>query len=122
MKKIIIIIACLLFYKGSLLFANNTENQIDFEIQIIDDTPTYPGNSKSPMRTPSVYLNNHVLSFCQIFSDVIPVELINEEDNIVYTTWLMPGETTINLPSSFTGHFTLRLTIGAFYFLGDITL
>ena len=87
-----------------------------------DHGNTLPGETKTPIRPLRGILSNHELTINLIFDDIIPVELINEEDNIVYTTWLMPGETTINLPSSFTGHFTLRLTIGAFYFLGDILL
>ena len=88
----------------------------------IDHGNTLPGETKAPVRPLKGLLSNNVLIFDHAFSDVIPVELIDENDNIVYTTWLMPGETTITLPSSLTGNFTLRLTIGAFYFLGDITL
>jgi hypothetical protein len=98
----------------------------DFEVYLtatkIDHGNTLPGETKTPIRPLRGILSNHELTFNLIFDDLIPVELIDEEDNIVYTTWLMPGETTLTLPSSFTGLFTLRLTIGAFYFLGDIVL
>ena len=50
------------------------------------------------------------------------MELFDEDENLVYTDWLAPGQTSLVFPSTFTGEYAIRLTVGSVYYIGVIEL
>ena len=69
-----------------------------------------------------VELDNNALTFNYGFDQVITVELLDEDENVVYTDWLAPGQTTLTFPNTLSGEYTIRLTVGSIYYIGVIEL
>ncbi len=89
---------------------------------IIDETPIYPGKPKAPARPLTIDITGHTLTLFYPFEEIISVELFDEDENLVYTDWLAPGQTSLVFPSTFTGEYTIRLTVGSVYYIGVIDL
>ena len=117
MRKIIV--ACCLFAVSMGTFAGSI-------------IPLYPRQAppvlkgKGPHRMPSrpltVELENYTLTFGYGFDEVVTIELLDEDENVVYTDWLASGQTTLTFPTSLAGEYTIRLTVGSVYYIGVIEL
>ncbi len=97
-------------------------NDVHFYVSIIDISMEGPGNTKSPIHPLTATLDDHTLTFYSSFEEIIPVELLDEDENVVYTDWLAPCQTSLVFPSTFTGEHTIRLTVGSVYYIGVIEL
>ena len=95
---------------------------IPLQVCCLDDERIGHGYPKSPDETPTVYLDDHTLSFSYAFNDIVPVELLDEDENVVYTDWLYPGQTSLVFPNTLTDEYTIRLTVGSRYYIGVIEL
>jgi len=86
--------------------------------------PLKSGNwmPRAPQRPLIVELENYTLSFGYGFDEVVTVELLDEDEDVAYTDWLTPGQTTLVFPDTFTGEYTIRLTVGSVYYIGVIEL
>lgn len=100
----------------------NAMDLIPLQVRFIDDERIGHGYPKSPTKTPTVYIDNHSLYFSDTFCVIVPVELLDEDENVVYTDWLAPGQTTITFPNTLSGEYTIRLTVGSIYYIGVIEL
>ena len=89
---------------------------------IIDETPIYPGKPKAPARPLIIDITGHTLTFPYAFCEMVTVELLDDDENLVYTDWLAPGQTTLVFPNTLTGEYTIRLTVGSVYYIGVIEL
>ena len=83
---------------------------------------------RTPVQAPTVYLDGHTLTFLYAFSEDIEVQLLDpdtlddDEPTVVYSTAMYAGAQTVNLPTTYTGDYVLRLVVGSWYFIGEITL
>jgi len=77
---------------------------------------------RAPQRPLMVEFDNYTLSFGYGFDEVATVELHDEDENVVYTDWLAPGQTTLTFPTSLAGEYTIRLTVGTMCYIGVIEL
>ena len=86
--------------------------------------PLKSGNwmPRAPQRPLMVEFDNYTLSFGYGFDEVATVELHDEDENVVYTDWLAPGQTTLTFPTSLAGEYTIRLTVGTMCYIGVIEL
>ena len=86
--------------------------------------PLKSGNwmPRAPQRPLMVEFDNYTLSFGYSFDEAVTVELLNEDNDVVYTNWLTPGQTTLVCPDTFTGEYTIRLTVGSICYIGVIEL
>lgn len=82
-------------------------------------TPQYP---KAPPRPLTVDITSHTLTFYSAFEDVVTVTLLDEDENVVYTDWLAPNQTSLVFPDTLMGEYTIRLTVGSRYYIGAIEL
>lgn len=89
-----------------------------------DNNPLNNGNwmPRAPLRPLMVELDNNALTFNYGFDQVITVELLDEDENVVYTDWLAPGQTALTFPNTLSGEYTIRLTVGSIYYIGVIEL
>lgn len=55
-------------------------------------TPLYP---KAPARPLTVDITGHTLTLFSAFEDMVTVTLLDEDENVVYTDWLAPSQTTL---------------------------
>jgi len=117
MRKIIV--ACCLFAVSMGTFAGSI-------------IPLYPrqappvlkgkGTRRMPSKPLTVELENYALTFGYGFDQVASVELLDEEENVVYTDWLAPGQTSIVFPNTLMGEYNIRLTVGTMCYIGIIEL
>ena len=80
------------------------------------------GPRRMPSRPLTVELEDYTLTFGYGFDEVATVELHDEDENVVYTDWLAPGQTTLTFPNTLSGEYTIRLTVGSIYYIGVIEL
>ncbi|MBO5632374.1 MAG: hypothetical protein J5965_25245 [Aeriscardovia sp.] len=117
-KKIIIMLLsgllCQNIYAGG--------NDVHFYLSIIDISMEGPGNTKSPIRPLTAMLDDHTLTFYSSFGDMVTVTLLDENENVVYTDWLVPGQTSLVFPDTLSGEYTICLTIGSIHYIGVIEL
>ena len=85
--------------------------------------PTKPLNPKpkSPVLAPTVYIAGNVLTF-ETPCDGCVLQLVDENDDVVYTTIIPAGTTTLALPSDLEGTFELQIIDGEWMFYSDIEL
>lgn len=96
------------------------------------DIPLYPkvgipfktgaGPHRIPQRPLVVELDNYTLSFGYGFDEVVTVELLDADEDVVYTDWLAPGQTSLVFPSTLSGEYTIGLTVDSVYYIGVIEL
>ena len=115
-KKFLFTIAFLQFLGGVL---SASAAQVDINVKYDDETPSLPGNNKSPILVPEVSIDDYVLTFddsclgCEL-------RLVDENDNVVYTTVITSN--TLVLPSYLSGEYELQIICGIYCFYGDIEL
>ena len=83
--------------------------------------PTKPRPHKSPVLAPTVYIDGNVLTF-ETPCDGCVLQLVDENDDVVYTTIIPAGATTLALPSDLEGTFELQIIDGEWMFYADIEL
>ena len=117
MKKSLLLLCVCSFI---LVTSVKAKDLIPLHVVSYNDERIGHGNPKSPDETPIVYLDDHTLSFSYAFNDIVPVELLDEDENVVYTDWLYPGQTSLVFPNTLTDEYTIRLTVGSRYYIGVI--
>ena len=117
MRKIIV--ACCLFAVSMGVFAGSR-----ISLYPRQDNPVKTGNGprRMPQRPLMADLDGYTLSFGYAFEEAVPVELLDEDENVVYTNWLAPSQTTLTFPNTLSGEYTIRLTVGSLYYIGVIEL
>lgn len=94
---------------------------IPFQTGKIDPTKPWPGNPKSPVLAPTVYIDGNVLTF-DTPCDGCVLQLVYEDDEVVYTIVIPAGTTSLVLPSTLSGTFELQIIDGEWMFYADINL
>ena len=120
-KKILIIMALCLF----MCNVNRAEYRDDIIIPLTAtwDDPSDPNNpiAKSPTLPLYITQNGNVLTL-----PTTPVgytlQLRDEYNNVVYSSYIPAGTTQIVLPSTLSGGFEIRLVADTYYYIGYISL
>ena len=119
MKAKKIILAAMLFMASSAaVFADGTP------VPLLggDIDPTLPDvPHKAPVQVPSVSLDDHTLYFFTP-CDGCTLNLVDENDVVVYTLVIPAGTTSLALPATLSGNFELQIISGRYCFWGEITL
>ncbi len=116
MRKLII--ACCLLAVSMTTFAGSR-----IPLYSIKD-PIKKGNGpqRMPQRPLVVELDNYLLSFGYGFDETVTVELLDEDENVVYTDWLAPGQTSLVFPDTLSGGYTIQILWGNRAFEGIVEL
>lgn len=88
--------------------------------------PTNPGDlsnkpAKSPIVIPEVYLDGNVLSFDESLEGCT-VQLLDEDENIVFSHSIGENETSVTFPSTLAGEYELQIVCGSITFYCYIEL
>ena len=85
--------------------------------------PTEPGHNhpKSPVLAPTVYIDGYALTF-DTPCDGCTLQLVDEDNDVVYSIVIPVGTTTLYLPSYLEGTFELQIIDGDWLFYGEIEL
>ncbi|MBR0046157.1 MAG: hypothetical protein IJP75_04640 [Bacteroidaceae bacterium] len=75
---------------------------------------------RSPVALPEVYIDDYTLTFDESCIGC-PLTLIDEDDNIVYTT-IIDETGIVELPNTLSGIFEIEIERGSITFVGEIEL
>ena len=118
MKKFLLFVLLLI---GGSTFAFS-QNQIP--MQIINQTGADAGgNTLAPPRPWYITQDENVLTL-PAFEDDLTLLLLDEDETIVYSTYVPAGTTQVILPTTLSGEFELRLIpfLATYYYRGYIIL
>ena len=76
---------------------------------------------KSPIMPPSVTLDGHTLYF-DTPCDGCTLNIVDENDVVVYALVIPTGTTSLVLPSTLSGDYTIQIIRGNYLFYGTINL
>ena len=102
------------------LNAQNGES-ILLQATIYDPTKPIGGFPKTPIQEPSVSIDNHTLYF-ETPCDGCTLNIVDENDVVVYTTVIPMGTTSLVLPATLSGEYELQIISGNYLFYGTIDL
>ena len=78
-------------------------------------------NPKSPILIPEVYLNGNVLTFSEALEGTT-VQLLNEDDTIVFSDFIEENQTSIVFPTTLFGSYKLYIICSNITFYCEIEL
>jgi len=116
MKKVILV--ALLLTGGGI---SSYGDPVQVYMQIINKSASGAGPTYAPPRPWYITQDDYVLTMPALEDD-FTLELRNENDVVVYSTFVPAGTTQIVLPSTLTGDFELRLVADTYYYRGYISL
>ena len=119
MFKKLLTILCILAMPAFMYAVNAPGDPIPFQTGKID--PTKPGFPKSPVVAPTVYIDGNVLTF-ETPCDGCVLQLVDEDDDVVYSIVIPAGTTSLILPSTLSGTFELQIIRDNWLFYADINL
>lgn len=117
MMKRIFVLCCVL----AISLVTYADGWIDFEVGYGDPTHAGTNRPRTPIQSPSVYLGNYSLSF-NAFEDDCVIQLLDEDDAIVFSDIISAGTTSFLLPTNLEGEYQIQLIYGNFIFTGYIEL
>ena len=95
---------------------------VDLTVQIVDPFGNGHPIPKSPAEAPTVSLDDHTLYIYDVAYD-FTLMLVDENDDVIYSTFVPANTASVVLPSTLTGTYTLQLIPnGTYYFEGEIEL
>lgn len=100
----------------------NAENPGDIDLELGYDDPNLgQEHPKSPILIPHVGINGYSLIFYTP-CDGCTLRLSDENDNVVYTTVIPTGSTTLVLPSYLSGEYKIEIIQGIYCFWGYVEI
>lgn len=115
MKKLLFCIS-MLFCLSSLAYAGN-----DVPLTYQPNGSIHEGNGKAPVAPWYIDQDGYVLTMSATPCDYT-LTLYDEEDDLVYSTFLPTGTTLVVLPTTFSGTFEIRFETATYYYFGYINL
>ena len=94
---------------------------IDLGVGIEDPEHGALGGQKSPVTIPEINLEDHTLFFYTP-CDGCTLRLLDANDNVVYSTVISTGTTSLVLPSTLSGEYEIQIIQGNICFYGYIIL
>lgn len=121
MFKKFLTLLCILAIPPFMSAGNAPGTPIPFQTGRIDPTEAETPRPKSPVLAPTVYIDGNVLTF-ETPCDGCVLQLVDEDDDVVYSIVIPAGTTTLALPATLSGTFELQIIDGEWMFYSDIEL
>lgn len=104
----------------AMALANFQSSLLNLQVGYIDPsiTSTVP---KTPIVPPFISLDDHTLYF-DTPCDSCTLNIVDENDMVVYTLVIPTGTTSLVLPSTLSGEYELQIICGYYLFYGKIDL
>lgn len=106
---------------SSIKISADNPDDIDLEVGIIDPDDLKDNDPKSPIIIPHVGIDGYTLYFYTPCDGCV-LRLSDENDNVVYSTVIPTGTTTLVLPSYLSGIYKIEIIQGFYCFWGYIEL
>ena len=113
-----------LFLFGAFIISTSLSAQVSVPLTVSiddDEQPGGPGNPKTPMLAPRVYIDDYTLLF-EVDHPEYVLYIKDEDDNVVYSTVVYSTQTQVVLPSTLSGDYQIELVMGNWLFTGWINL
>ena len=94
---------------------------VPLEGGLVDPSGPLDDPHRTPIEIPEVSIEDYTLYF-NTPCDGYVLRLVDEFDNVVYSTVIPVGATSLVLPSYLSGTYELQIITGIYCFYGDITL
>lgn len=95
--------------------------EVILSVDIIDPTDETNNPHRGPVLIPEVSIDSYTLLFMTPCDGCL-LRIVNEDDEVVYSTIIPFGTDTLVLPSSLSGSYELQIIRGNYVFYGDISL
>ncbi len=118
MKKLLLVLLCLSLLNSTFAFAE--QEQIPLTAGGVDNTPSYPGKGKVPMRIPAIYIDGYTLNLSLSHPEYI-INIV-QDNEIVFSSVIPEGVTTFDLPEYIEGESMIQFITDRFCFTGYIEL
>ena len=121
-KKRFLIVSCLMAVL-SFTSINAYADPESIVLQVGYEDPDYgdEGQHKSPILIPEISIEDYTIYF-NTPCDGCSLRLVDENDNVVYSTVIPTGTTSLVLPSSLSGEYEIQIIQGNLCFYGYINL
>ena len=113
------LIMALLPLSSISVYADPTD--VDLEVAYNDPDEEENGGQKSPISIPHVSIDGHTLYFYTPCDGCV-LRLSDENDNVVFSTVIPTGSTSLVLPSYLSGDYKIEIIQGIYCFWGYIEL
>ena len=118
MKKLIALLA---FLCCSSISINAEIFELLFVVEYTNKSVLGNHQPKSPILVPEASLDDHTLYIYDVAYD-LTLALVDEDDEVVYTTEIDEGTTMLVLPEWLEGTFEIQIIRGSYTFVGEIEL
>jgi len=121
-RKLFVIMIVLLGSAFINVSAQESRNyRLNLQVGIVDPTSTQGGHPRGPILMPEACLDGYTLYFYNIGED-FTLQVVDDEENVVYSTYVHGGTASVILPSYLEGEYELRLVTESRYLYGWINL
>ena len=96
-------------------------DMIDLGVGVVDPEDEGLGQQKTPITIPEINLEDHTLYFYTP-CDGCTLRLLDDNDNVVYSTVIQTNTTSLVLPSTLSGEYEIQIIRGNICFYGYINL
>lgn len=103
------------------VIAGGLSEIINFQVSFDENGTLYPSYPKSPITQPSVTLDDHTLFF-DTPCDGCTLNIVDENDVVVYTLVIPTETTSLVLPATLSGEYTIEIIRGNYRFWGLISV
>lgn len=121
MKKRILIFLLLALALLPLSSVSVMAKIVTFSVGYEDPADPMDDDPRSPILIPEVDLEGYTLTFYTPCDGSV-LRLLDENDNVVYSTVIPTGTTSIVLPSYLSGNYEIQIVQGNIYYYGNIYL
>lgn len=121
MNKLLLCITILLLSSHTYVMAQNVGEEVELQVTIDDPTKSDSPIKRSPIRIPSVRIEDHTLYFITS-CDGCRLRLFNEDGELQYVITIPENSESIELPAYLTGEYEIQIIRGRYCFYGYIYL
>ena len=118
-KRLVILLLTLALLPLSNLYV--MAQPIDFGVGYVDPADPMDDYPRSPILVPRVDIDGYTLTFYTPCDGCV-LRLVDENDNMVYSTVIPIGTTNLILPSYLSGNYEIQILRGVLCFYGYINL
>ena len=121
MKRTILGIMCLLFMSLTCQAQDVNGTQINLQAGYINPGGLGNQDPKSPLPSLTIGQDDHTLYMSNVGFDCV-LRIIDDDDNVVYSTYVAASTNTVVLPSTLSGSYKIEFLTSDYYFWGYIDL
>lgn len=120
--KSLVFTACILLF-SCVVSAHNEQTYEEIPLQVTIDDPTIQHGPirRTPILTPAVSIEGHILHF-NTSCNGCTLQLLDKKGEVQYDIVILEDTTSINLPTSLEGEFKIQIIRGKYRFYGFINI